>query len=63
MELEFGPDEDGLMKRSRFTEEQIIAVLKEYEVGAKIADLTAEASDRGGDTVQLESQARRHGCV
>ena len=27
------------MKRSRFTEEQIIGVLKEHEVGAKTADL------------------------
>jgi putative transposase len=27
------------MKRKRFTEEQIIAVLKEHEVGAKTADL------------------------
>lgn len=27
------------MKRSRFTEEQIIAVLKEHELGAKAADL------------------------
>ena len=27
------------MKRSRFTEEQIIAVLKEHELGAKTADL------------------------
>lgn len=28
------------MKRARFTEEQIIAVLKEHEAGAKTADLT-----------------------
>ena len=27
------------MKRKRFTEEQIIAVLKEHEAGAKTADL------------------------
>ncbi|NPV20366.1 hypothetical protein [Bradyrhizobium aeschynomenes] len=27
------------MKRKRFTEEQIIAVLKEHEAGAKKADL------------------------
>lgn len=27
------------MKRSRFTEEQVIAILKEHEAGAKTADL------------------------
>ena len=27
------------MKRSRFSEEQIIGVLKEHEAGAKVADL------------------------
>ena len=30
---------DGQMKRARFTEEQIIGVLKEHEAGAKTADL------------------------
>ena len=39
MELESGPTKDGQMKRKRFTEEQIIAVLKEHETGAKTVDL------------------------
>ncbi len=30
------------MKRARFTEEQIIAVLKEHEIGAKTADLAGK---------------------
>lgn len=38
-ELESDPKKDGQMKRARFTEEQIIAVLKEHEAGAKTADL------------------------
>src|ERR1700723_1053831 len=33
------PTKDGRMKRARFTEEQIIAVLKEHETGVKTADL------------------------
>src|SRR3546814_18989888 len=32
-------EKDGRMKRARFTEEQIIGVLKEVEAGAKTADL------------------------
>ena len=38
-DLESGLTKDGQMKRKRFTEEQIIAVLKEHEAGAKTADL------------------------
>jgi putative transposase len=36
---ESGLLKDGRMKKQRFTEEQIIAVLKEQEAGAKAADL------------------------
>ena len=39
MELESGLKKDGQMKRARFTEEQIIAVLKEHEGGTKTPDL------------------------
>jgi putative transposase len=38
-DLESALTKDGHMKRKRFTEEQIIAVLKEHEAGAKTADL------------------------
>ena len=37
--LESGLKEGQTMKRKRFTEEQIIGVLKEAEAGAKTADL------------------------
>lgn len=40
MELESGPKKGiRTMKRKRFTEEQVIGVLREHEAGAKTADL------------------------
>ena len=39
MGLESGLTKDGQMKRARFTEEQIIRILKEQEAGAKTADV------------------------
>ena len=42
------------MKRTRFTEEQIIGVLKEQEAGAKTADLARRHGRVRSDDLQLE---------
>jgi hypothetical protein len=38
-ELESARHWDGLVKRARFTEEQVIGLLREHKAGAKTADL------------------------
>ena len=47
------------MKRIRFTEEQIIAVLREHEAGAKTTDLARKHWHFGSHAVQLEGQIWR----
>ena len=49
------------MKQKRFTEEQIIGILREQEAGAKAADLARKYGGFANDALQLESQVRRHG--
>jgi hypothetical protein len=47
------------MKRGRFTEEQIIEVLKEHEAGAKTAYFARKQGI--SEDQQLEGQIGRHG--
>ena len=47
------------MKRARFSEEQIIGILRENDAGAKAGEL-ARKHGVGRDNLRLESQVRRH---
>ena len=53
------------MKRSRFTEEQIIGVLQEQEAGMKTAEVCRKHGISRADVLRLEGEVRRHeraGC-
>ena len=49
------------MKKSRYTEEQIIAILKQHEAGVKTADLCREHGISAGDVLRLEVEVWRDG--
>jgi hypothetical protein len=49
------------MKKGRFTEEQIIGVLKQHEAGRKVPELAARDRRERGDDLHLEVKVRRHG--
>lgn len=48
------------MKRSKFADEQILAIGKEREAGRKVADLCR--ANGITDLLPLESEVRRHGA-
>ncbi len=47
------------MKRARFSEEQIISVLKEAEAGAKVSELCRRHGISDATLLQLAEQVRR----
>ena len=51
------------MKRKRYTEEKIIAIVKEHEAGGLGTGTVAPLRCRGEHDLPLESQVRRHGGV
>ena len=51
------------MRKSRFTEEQIIAILAEQERGMATAEVMPASRGQFGDVLQVEGEVRRHGCL
>jgi hypothetical protein len=51
------------MKRSRFSEEQIIAILKSQESGVATAEVCRAHGDQLGDVLQVDGEVRRAGSV
>ena len=51
------------MKRTRFTETQIVAILKEADSGVPVKDRMPQVWDQRCNLLQLEIQVWRHGGI
>lgn len=51
------------MKKSRFTDSQIIDALKRAEAGLAVPGLCSELGISAADVLQVACQIRRHGCI
>lgn len=51
------------MKQSKFSEEQIVRILKEIEAGAKVTETCRKHGISDADVLRLEEQVRRRGSV
>ena len=47
------------MRKSRFSDEQIIAILKEHEAGRPTAEVCRRHGISDGDILQMEIEVRR----
>ena len=47
------------MKKSRFSESQIVAILKEVDAGRAVAEVIRRQRDQSGHLLRLEEQVRR----
>lgn len=51
------------MKRSRFSETQVVVILKEGEVGKPVAEICREQGDQQRDVLRMEVEVRRDGSL
>ena len=51
------------MKRSRFSDEQIIGILKKHQAGLSATDFVPQIRDQRRDLLHLAQEVRRNGSV
>ena len=61
MKFVLAHDKDQNTERNRFSEEQIIGILKEHEAGVSVADLCRKQGVSNASILQMEGQVRLAG--